>query len=118
MWAENAVGQPLGRDGSQGVRCESLSVSGVIGIEPCPLDTGDIRQPWNRVSIFVLFDEIGEVASVLEKQRGGGRSRAHVEARHRAEEFLSGDALRRRKCCPKGVDEADGDVVAIDVVSL
>src|SRR6516162_4931100 len=118
MRAENSIGQALRRDGCQGVRCESLSIGSVICVEPCPLDTGYIRQPGNWASIFVLFDEIGKVAPVFEQQRGGWRSGAHVETCHGAEEILSRDAFRCWKRYPKGVDEADGDVVAINIVSL
>ncbi len=41
-----------------------------------------------------------------------------MKARHRPEEADAGDALNRRVDRRRCIDETDGDVVAIDVVSL
>ena len=68
--------------------------------------------------IFVCRDEGGKVAAVFEQQRRGRRRRADMEARHGAEELDAGDALHRRIDRGQRIDQADRDVVAVDIVAL
>ena len=99
------------------LRRQRLCIGGVIGVEPGALDPRHVRQPRHRPRMLVAGDEVGKVAAVLEEERRSRRRRPDMEARHRAEEVRPGDALRRREDRGQGVDEADGDVVAIDLVA-
>ncbi len=75
-------------------------------------------KPRHPLSIFVSLDEIRKVPAVFEQQRRSRRRLADVKARHRAKEIDPGDALHGWIDSSERVDQADRDVVAIDVVAL
>ena len=117
MRDQYGLGEPLRRNGGERLRRQRRGIGGVVGVEPGALDPRHVRQPRHRPRMLVAGDEVGEVAAVLEQERRGRRRRADVEARHRPEEVRPGDALRRREDRRQRVDQADGDVVAIDAVA-
>ncbi len=118
MRHEYSVSQLLHRNGSEDLRRQRFRIGSMIGVEPCPLEPGYIRQPRHQSCVFAVFDEVRKIAAIFEQERRGGRGGAHMQARHRAEEVRSRNAHGRREHRRQSVDEADGDVVAIDVVAL
>src|SRR5581483_326708 len=68
--------------------------------------------------IFVAPDEGRKIAPILEKQWRCRRRRTNVKASHRTKKFCSGNPLNSRVDRDQRVDQANGHVIAIDVVSL
>src|SRR5215472_12765686 len=90
----------------------------MVRIEPGAFDACRVRQIGHWPGVLVAFDEIGKLVPVFEEQ---GRARwdgPHIKPRHGPKELDTGDPLRRRKGGGHRIDQTDGDVVAIDIVTL
>src|SRR5258705_3221203 len=77
-------------------------------------DARDVGQPWHGPSVFVPFDETGKIPAIVEQQRRCRRGGPYVETGHRAEEFHARNPLGCWENRRQSVDEANGNVVAID----
>src|SRR5437763_10798438 len=65
--------------------------------------------------MLIAFDIVGKLMTVVEQQRGSRRVAADMKARHGAEEIGSRDALHRRVDRCQRVDQADSDIVPVDI---
>ena len=114
MEFEPEAGDLVGADGSEILGGQRLGIGGMIGLAPCPLDSGDIGQVGKRGRRREAGDEIGKASAVVHQHRRAWRLGQRVGARHRLEEVLADDALDHRKGRAERIDHADDDIVAID----
>jgi hypothetical protein len=112
------ISKPLRWNGRERIRGQRRHVRRVIGVEPCPFDPRRVGEPRQVLRRFILFDKGGEVPAVLEQQRRCRWRDADVKARHGAEELDIGDPLDGRIGSGKRIDQADCDVVTVDIVAL
>ena len=112
-------GKPFRSDRGEGLRRERTPRRGVIGVEPRPLDPRHVRQPRHRLGVLVATRR--SPGSRGRTRRAAARSAAlpargtrAIARRNRRPVMRSGSRIHGSQ----RVDQAHGDVVAIDVVSL
>jgi hypothetical protein len=93
---------------------EHIGVGGVIGLGPSALQPGQVGETGNAAGRREGGDEIRELGAVFVQHRRGRRRRAHELARHGGEEFRADQRLDDRERLGERVDQALGDVVAVD----
>src|SRR5580692_3985350 len=90
----------------------------MIGVEPGPFDSSGIGEPGHVVSVLETFDEGRKVTAIFEEKRRCRRRATNVKAGHGSEKFDPGDSLDGRIDRGERIDQADGDIVAIDIVAF
>ena len=118
MRDKDQVGEAFGRHRPQHSRRQRLGIGGMIGVKPGPFYSRGVGQPRHRAGMFVCLDEFRKVATIFEQQWRCRRRGADMESRHGAEKLDAGDTLGGGKDRRKRVDEADGDVVTINIITL
>ncbi len=118
MRGEHDIGQSLRRDRGQRLRRQRHGIRRMIGVEPCPFNPSRYRRDRASPAHSRMFDEGRESRDHIRTTAARSAGCPYMKARHGTEEINAGDALHGRVDRCQRLDQADGDIVAVDIIAL